>query len=93
MGKRLARSSRGDVVDFDLLEIKQSLGMTPSPIGVNTRRQFINQKEGVSATSLRNTPYLDENQVQLGSQNVAVMGVSLTDFPQISDDEQGEPNE
>lgn len=42
-----ARSARGDLVDFDLLAIKQQLATTPVPVSVNQRRRFIDEKDGV----------------------------------------------
>jgi hypothetical protein len=46
MSKR-ARSARGDLVDFDLLAIKEQLATTPIPVGVNQRRKFIDEKDGI----------------------------------------------
>jgi len=43
------RSARGDVVDFDLLAIKQQLAATPVPVGVSNRRKFIDEKDGVKS--------------------------------------------
>ena len=40
-------SARGELVDFDLLSIKQQLATTPVPVGVTQRRKFIDQKEGI----------------------------------------------
>lgn len=48
MGK-FARSARGAVVNFDELEIKQALKSVPVPVSVDQRRQFINDKDGISA--------------------------------------------
>ena len=48
MGK-FARSARGSVVNFDEIEIKQALKSVPPPVSVDQRRQFINDKDGVSA--------------------------------------------
>lgn len=54
---RKARSARGEVVDFDLLAIKQHLASTPVPVGVNERRKFIDQKDGIkSKTKGRQAP-------------------------------------
>jgi hypothetical protein len=44
---KTARSARGDIVDFDLLAIKQQLATTPVPVGVNQRRKFIDEKDGI----------------------------------------------
>lgn len=48
MGK-FARSARGAIVNFDELEIKQALKSVPAPVSVDQRRQFINDKDGISA--------------------------------------------
>ena len=48
MGK-FARSARGAVVNFDELEIKHALKSVPPPVSVDQRRQFINDKDGISA--------------------------------------------
>lgn len=42
-----ARSARGDVVDFDLLAIRQQLATVPIPVGVDQRRKFIDEKDGI----------------------------------------------
>jgi hypothetical protein len=42
-----ARSARGDLVDFDLLAIKQQLATKPVPVSVNQRRKFIDEKDGI----------------------------------------------
>jgi hypothetical protein len=44
---RKTRSARGNVVDFDLLAIKEQLAAKPVPVGVNDRRRFIDEKDGV----------------------------------------------
>ena len=44
---RKTRSARGEVVDFDLIAIKQQLAMAPTPVSVNQRRRFIDEKDGV----------------------------------------------
>jgi hypothetical protein len=41
-----ARSARGDIVDFDLLAIKQQLATAPIPVGATQRRKFIDEKDG-----------------------------------------------
>lgn len=40
----IVKSFRGDVVDFDLLKIKQQIGSTPAPITVSERNEFIDNK-------------------------------------------------
>lgn len=46
---RIARSARGEIVDFDLIAIKQQLATTPVPVSVNQRRKFIDEKDGIKA--------------------------------------------
>lgn len=46
MSKR-SRSARGEIVDFDLIAIKQQLATAPSPVEVNARRKFIDTKDGL----------------------------------------------
>lgn len=42
-----ARSARGQFVDFDVLAIKQQLSTSPVPVGVDDRRRFIDEKDGI----------------------------------------------
>lgn len=51
-----ARSARGDLVDFDLLAIKQQLATLPVPVGVNQRRKFIDEKNGIKTRSVAEVP-------------------------------------
>lgn len=53
-----ARSARGDLVDFDLLAIKDQLASAPVPISANNRRKFIDEKDGIKskAQALPATP-------------------------------------
>jgi hypothetical protein len=44
MGK-MARSARGEIVDFDLIAIRQQLASAPPPVEVSTRREYIDNKE------------------------------------------------
>ena len=44
-----ARSARGDLVDFDLLAIKQQLATAPVPVSVDQRRRFVDEKDGIKA--------------------------------------------
>lgn len=38
------RTAKGQVIDFDLLRIKQQLGDAPTPANVQARQDFIDQK-------------------------------------------------
>ncbi len=42
--KRVTRSARGTVVDFDLLKIKQQMATAPKTTDVKARESFIDQK-------------------------------------------------
>lgn len=44
-----ARSARGEVVDFDVLVIKQQLASNPVPVSVDSRRKYIDEKDGMKA--------------------------------------------
>lgn len=39
-----AKSMKGEIVDFDLLKIKQQMESSPPPIEVSERKEFINNK-------------------------------------------------
>jgi len=45
MAGKQTRSARGEVVDFDILIIKQQLSAAPQAIEVNARREYIDQKD------------------------------------------------
>lgn len=49
---RKARSSRGELIDFDLLAIKQQLATTPVPVAVDQRRKFIDEKGGLKTRTI-----------------------------------------
>ena len=49
---RKARSARGDIVDFDLLAIKEQLATTPVPVSVDQRRKFIDEKDGIKTKTI-----------------------------------------
>ena len=48
-----SRSARGQFVDFDLLAIKQQLATTPVPVGVDDRRKFIDEKDGIRTKQIQ----------------------------------------
>lgn len=47
-----ARSARGELVDFDLLAIKQQLATTPASVSVDQRRKFIDEKDGIKTKTV-----------------------------------------
>lgn len=44
---QLVRSARGELIDFELLAIKQQLASAPIPKAVEERKQAIDIKDGV----------------------------------------------
>jgi hypothetical protein len=48
-----ARSARGEIVDFDLLTIKQQLATAPVPVGATQRRKFIDEKDGFKTRTVQ----------------------------------------
>lgn len=42
--KKITRSARGTIVDFDLIRIKQQMETAPKPTDVRARESFIDQK-------------------------------------------------
>ena len=48
MSQKVTRSARGEVVDFDLIAIKQQLAAAPVPQEVQARREFVEIKEGIT---------------------------------------------
>lgn len=51
---RVARSARGEMVDFDILAIKQSLASAPISISTEERRTFIDTKNGLKPKQVVN---------------------------------------
>lgn len=43
----IGRSAKGEIVDFDILKIKQQLASRPAAVSVDGRRKFIDTKDGV----------------------------------------------
>jgi hypothetical protein len=53
---QLIRSARGELIDFEMLAIKQQLASAPVPKAVEQRKQAIDARDGVKSTV---TPDLD----------------------------------
>lgn len=51
---KMARSARGEMVDFDILSIKQSLASAPISISTEERRVFIDTKNGLKPKQVIN---------------------------------------
>lgn len=52
MGKKI-RSARGEIVDFDLLKIKQQMASSPTTTTVKARQDFIEKRLRRKAQSLK----------------------------------------
>ena len=46
---QLIRSARGELIDFEMLAIKQQLASAPVPKAVEQRKQAIDAKDGVKS--------------------------------------------
>lgn len=57
MGK-IVRSARGELIDFELLAIKQQLASAPAPKSVEQRKQAIDEKDGVRTTVAPDVDFL-----------------------------------
>lgn len=74
---RKARSIKGEVVDFDLFEIKRKIGEKPISADVENREKFVYSKRRRSAKRVINK-MLDENAVDLANNNVKVVDSTPT---------------
>ena len=50
---KIGISARGERVDFDILSIKQQLASKPVAVGVDSRRKFIDTKEGIKPKDIK----------------------------------------
>lgn len=50
---KFSRSARGELVNFDLLMIKQQLASAPIAVGVDERRRFIDEKDGIRVKQIQ----------------------------------------
>lgn len=55
---KLTRSARGDLIDFELLAIKQQLASAPVPKTVEQRKQAIDEKDGVRTDVVPDVDFL-----------------------------------
>lgn len=55
---KLVRSALGEVIDFDLLAIKQQLAAAPAPRAVEERKQAIADKDGVRSDVVPDVDFL-----------------------------------
>jgi hypothetical protein len=63
---RKARSARGELVDFDLLAIKKQLASAPIAVGVDDRRKFIDEKDGIRTIKTTTVEQPVESALSLG---------------------------
>ncbi len=76
---RKVRSARGDIVDFDMLAIKQQLASIPAPTGVTQRRKFIDDKDGLRQKTVKQQPVeVSALDVSLESASISAKSKSLT---------------
>ena len=61
---RSARSARGEVVDFDVLAIKQALASAPISVETKERRAFIDTKNGIKVKATPNALQTTPNNTQ-----------------------------
>lgn len=57
---RIVRTARGELVDFDMVIVKQQISEAPMNIEVQRRKEFIDNKEG---RSRKNKLATDDNEV------------------------------
>jgi hypothetical protein len=55
---QLVRSARGELIDFELLAIKQQLASAPVPKAVEQRKKAIDVKDGVKTDVLPDVDFL-----------------------------------
>lgn len=56
MAKR-SRSARGEIIDFDLINIKAQLAEAPATIDVAARRTYIDAKDGIKTDQEDGEPF------------------------------------
>jgi hypothetical protein len=56
---RRVRSARGEIVDFDMIAIRNQLASAPTPVDVQIRKNYISEKEGLK---LKTTDTTDVDQ-------------------------------
>lgn len=55
-----SRSARGQLVDFDLLKIKQQLAQIPASTSTLERRKFVDQKDSARRVKKNSQPIQEE---------------------------------
>lgn len=74
-----ARSAKGVIVDFDILQIKQQLAATPVQVGTEERRRFIDTKDGIKPK------VVTAPEVQNGLKDISAMAMA-NDFVVIEEE-------
>ena len=52
------RSARGEIINFELIAIKQQLASAPTPVEVENRRRFIDEKDGIRTKTIQSVDAL-----------------------------------
>lgn len=68
----VTRSARGEIINFELIAIKQQLASTPTPVEVDNRRRFIDEKDGIRTKKVQKTDALS-----LGIEGSAVSSAAV----------------
>lgn len=72
------RSARGEAVNFELLQIKQQLAAAPVPNGVEERRRFIDEKDGVRTKQIIEQPAIIQQTEQVDALALAQEAVKTS---------------
>ena len=76
---KLIRSARGEVIDFELMAIKQQLASAPVPKVVEQRKQAIDEKDGIRTTVTQDSDFL-----AMASEAAAVSASTSTQGKQLN---------
>ena len=70
---KIARSARGEIVDFDILAITAAIASNPAPSVVKARRDYIDEKDGLrSRAKQEQVPASVETEVEQGTASAAM---------------------
>lgn len=87
---RKVRSAKGQIVDFDLMKIKQQIAAQPAPVNVREREDFIDkkvrrrakkQKTPESKLDITVDPVLSEEEPEITDETVEPVVVSQEQIP------------
>lgn len=71
------RSARGELIDFELLSIKQQLASAPVPKVVEQRKVAIDEKDGVRSSVVSDVDFLAVSQEAADASAQGVQGKQL----------------